>query len=169
MTPTRKSCTVAFPKECNYATSLSAQATNRATVPQPTGLKALATKVLTRNQQCNRGATSTKTACNFPPESYPQKFHGLAGCNQRETTRPLPSWCRTGAPVLKKTPVPIFAPACPGLKIAIRPMVPAWCKSFCERHHETDGAVWCCWEENETNWRRVRLDAMTECPLKRGG
>jgi hypothetical protein len=65
MMPIRKSCVVAFPKECNHATSLSANATGCATVPQPASLKALAKKVLTRNQQCNRDATTRPTLPNW--------------------------------------------------------------------------------------------------------
>lgn len=61
----KKSCGVAFPIECNSATSDTNNATTTATTVQPTGLKALASKVLERNNLCNVPATTEKTACNF--------------------------------------------------------------------------------------------------------
>lgn len=54
---------------------------------------------------------------------------------------------------------------------ATRPTVPSWCNVRCEHFHKLSipdlGTVlWCCWEDDSTHWRRVRVDSMTECPLK---
>lgn len=57
MTATAQSCTVAAPRGRNHATYLQNDATGSATTPKPTSLKALAAKVLRRNQERNQDAT----------------------------------------------------------------------------------------------------------------
>lgn len=189
MTPTRKSCIVAFPKECNYATSPSTNATSCATVPQPTSLKTLAAKVLTRNQQRNRDATNTKQPCNFFHENRPGKLHSFAECNQDATTRPLPPWCRADCPGLESIDLPgegevvgcanpttgawrrldwlSTCPAAPTPRKGTPPWPPplaSWCKPDCDRLHLSDGVAWCCSEQDERHWSRRRIGAMNACP-----
>ena len=68
MTSICKSCRVAFSIARNHATSDIENATMGATTLQRTGLKALACKVLQRNQGSNSPATSQKSDCNFSAE-----------------------------------------------------------------------------------------------------
>lgn len=191
MTPPRKSCVVAFPKECNYATFPSVNATGCATVPQPSNLKALAAKVLTRNQQCNRDATSTKHQCNFSPEDHNTRLHGFTTCNQDATTRPaIPLWCRSGCPGLEVIYLPgegdvagcvpplsgswrrlDHLQECPAMEKPPGPVVPSWCNAGCEHFHrltvpDLGTLLWCCWETDSTCWRRVRVETMNKCPLR---
>ena len=54
---------------------------------------------------------------------------------------------------------------------ATRSSVPSWCSARCEHFHKlsipTLGTVlWCCWEEDSTHWRRLRVDAMNSCPME---
>lgn len=78
-----KSCAVALPRERNCATEGQSCATDSATGSQPVGLKALANKVLQRNQARNQSATKPENARNFSSEKVGQKlrgdktFHGL--------------------------------------------------------------------------------------------
>ncbi len=58
MMPMKKSCVVALPIEHNSATFTHKSATSTATTPQPISLKALANRVLERNQTRNFSATS---------------------------------------------------------------------------------------------------------------
>ena len=58
------SCTVVDPGTCNYATKAQNNATSHATDLQPKSLKALANKILNRNQQCNQDATGDERLCN---------------------------------------------------------------------------------------------------------
>lgn len=137
MRPTEKSCVVAFPKECNCATSAHQHATTSATATQPTSLKALAGRVLARNQRCNQDATLSQPACNFPPEYDPAKLHGFGGGRSGATTRPP---------------------------------VPEWCNARCDCYHrlelpEIGTMQWCCFEQDDANWRRDRIDTMTACPI----
>ncbi len=77
----QKSCTVAHPSECNYATQGGNRATANATTTQLSeamSLKALAEQVLVRhacNSQCNSSATVQKMQCNFSSQNDPQKLH----------------------------------------------------------------------------------------------
>lgn len=70
-----ESCTVAHPRDCNYATSPEMNATSNATTAQPNTLKALAAAVLTRNSQCNPSATMQKRECNFNSKNEIKKLH----------------------------------------------------------------------------------------------
>ena len=53
--------------------------------------------------------------------------------------------------------------------------LPGWrgkCET-CDGHHSLEvpgvGLLrWCCFEEDATHWRRVRLDTLTACPKGRG-
>lgn len=150
MSTMRKSCGVAFPKGCNNATSPSTNATSHATGMQPTSLKALAAKVLIRNQQRNRDATGTKQPCNFSPENNPLKLFDFGTCNQdapshsQETHSPeeLTEFAR---------------------------LLPKWCNPRCEHYHRAvipglETLQWCCLETDATHWRRDRLDRMMGCP-----
>jgi hypothetical protein len=52
------------------------------------------------------------------------------------------------------------------------PPIPEWCNSSCEHFHRLDvpevGLMqWCCHEEDEIHWRRVRIDKMTGCPERK--
>jgi hypothetical protein len=53
---------------------------------------------------------------------------------------------------------------------ATRPPLPGWCNRQCERFHQTmvpeiGTIMWCCVEDDETHWRRDRIDTMSGCPL----
>lgn len=74
-----KGCTVAPPGGCNHATDGGVHATKHVTDLQPQGIKALARKVLARNQGCNQDATEPEKACNLPGEKRQQKLHRLQG------------------------------------------------------------------------------------------
>lgn len=148
MRPTEKSCVVAFPKECNYATSALQHATTSATATQPTSLKALAGKVLARNQRCNQDATGAQQGCNFSPDNDPEKLHGFEKRNSGATTRPtLPSWCNPRCDCYHRLEVPDV-----GTQEAIATQ---------------RNAQWCCQEISETHWRRDRIDTMSGCPTER--
>ena len=50
---------------------------------------------------------------------------------------------------------------------------PEYCDSKCKCFHrlvvpDLGTLAWCCWEEDSAHWRRVRIDAMTECPMTAG-
>lgn len=190
MTPTRKSCVVAFPKECNCATFPLTNATINATAPQPISLKALAAKVLARNQPCNRDATNTKQPCNFLSKDTPQKLHSLDHCNHDEAA--LPSWCRADCLGMESIDLPNeggtagcvhpitgtwrrldWLTECPATqRTHTRPTLPSWCNSKCEHYHRLELPVtgemqWCCWEMDEKNWQRSRIDMMTGCPMRK--
>lgn len=176
MRPTEKSCLVAFPKECNYATSAHQHATTSATATQPTSLKALAGKVLARNQRCNQDATWAQQGCNFSPENDPEKLHGFGGGISGAPPRPtLPRWCRSDCPGLETIPLakegdvagcvnPVtgtwrrldWLTECPAIEKATRPALPEWCSTTCQNYHKAD-AEYCCREEGENHWRRDRL------------
>ena len=58
-----------------------------------------------------------------------------------------------------------------GATEAARPTVSSWCNVRCEHYHKLSipdrgTMAWCCWEDDSTHWRRVRVDSMTKCPLK---
>ncbi len=83
MTASLKSCAVAFPRECNCATSDPICATTTATPVQPPTLKALAEAVFMRNSN----ATGGENTRNFSPEKDPEKLHALgASCKEKPTT-----------------------------------------------------------------------------------
>lgn len=66
---------VASPYVAQHATVSSKDATTSATLPATMGLKALAYKILQRNELCNINATSPKDKCNFPCEIASEKLH----------------------------------------------------------------------------------------------
>jgi len=72
------SCTVAPPRACNHATRPLNNETGHATRMQPTSLKALALKVLSRNRTCNQDATKPENLCNYTPEKDGQKLHKVS-------------------------------------------------------------------------------------------
>ncbi len=52
---------------------------------------------------------------------------------------------------------------------AARPTLPSWCNPRCDCYHRLElpeiGTVqWCCFEQDETHWRRDRIDTMQSCP-----
>jgi len=71
-----------------------------------------------------------------------------------------------------KTEIINFLNAKPGGAVtATRPTLPSWCNSRCEHRHRLElhdlGAVeWCCFEQDATHWRRVRIGSMNGCPVK---
>jgi hypothetical protein len=83
-----KSCTVAPPMQCNRATGEHNNATVHATAMQPSSIKALAAKVLSRNQACNNNATEAETACNYLGAKGSQKLHGLTLVELQEAAGP---------------------------------------------------------------------------------
>lgn len=88
MTASSKSCAVAFPRECNCATSDPICATTTATPMQPATLKALAEAVFMRNPRRNSCATGGESTCNFSPEKDPQKLHTeKASCAESSTEK----------------------------------------------------------------------------------
>lgn len=100
-------------------------------------VKALAVRVLARNQHGNFNETCAKQRGNFFPENAPQKFHGFMGGNLDETTMALPSWCRTNCEHFHKLVAP-----------------------------EIGTIRWCCFEQDATHWRRDRIDSMSKCPME---
>lgn len=53
---------------------------------------------------------------------------------------------------------------------ATRPTVPTWCNAGCEHFHklvvpDLGTVLWCCWETDPANWRRLRIDALAGCPM----
>jgi len=59
-----------------------------------------------------------------------------------------------------------------GVVTATRPTLPNSCNSRCEHYHRLElpdlGAVeWCCFDQDERHWRRMRIDTMNGCPLNR--
>jgi hypothetical protein len=49
--------------------------------------------------------------------------------------------------------------------------LPEWCDSRCESFHrlmipEVGTMMWCCQEDDSTQWRRVRIDTMNSCPME---
>ena len=52
---------------------------------------------------------------------------------------------------------------------ATRPTLPSWCNPRCDCYHrlelpEIGTMQWCCFEQDETHWRRDRIDTMKSCP-----
>jgi len=86
-----KSCTVASPTECNYATNPQIHATANATVMQLYGsvsLKVLAARVLARqacNSECNSNETKQKMACNSRATNSSDKLHSKAHKSIKQT------------------------------------------------------------------------------------
>ncbi len=66
---------VALPKAVQPATQCLNNATSSATINAISSLKALAYKVLARNQLCNLSATEQKISCNFEGKNHPKKLH----------------------------------------------------------------------------------------------
>ena len=109
-----------------------------------------------------------------------------------EAARPIPHWCRTDCPGLETIPLPNEGETagcvhpvtgtwrrldrlteCPAIRKATRPTLPEWCNPRCEHFHRLDvpeiGAMqWCCFERDETKWRRDRIGTMTVCPITAG-
>lgn len=137
MIPTPKSCAVAFPMQRNSATFPHETATSSATATQQSSIKALAARVLKRNQQRNQPATTPGINRNFPPENNPQKLHGSGSCNHDATTRPLPCWCQ--------------GRACEHHHRLELPDLPT--------------VEWCCDDSNGRHWRIYRIDRMKSCPI----
>ncbi len=73
------SCTVASLRECNRATGGTPRATGHATDTQPQGLKALASKVLARNQPRNPDATRSENPCNFSAQKEAHELRQFRG------------------------------------------------------------------------------------------
>ncbi|WP_459946302.1 hypothetical protein [Desulfocastanea catecholica] len=91
--PLKKSCAVALPRERNSATFTQKTATAGATNTQPTGLKALACRVLERNKERNSPATTPKTDRNFSPATKAvaatiQKSCAVAFTRERNSATP---------------------------------------------------------------------------------
>lgn len=110
-----KSCTVAFPTECNHATSNHTDETTPATPAQPTSLKALAEAVFRRNQMRNSCATNAEKQCNLSPQNNHTELHPVeTSCiekPQNTKTRTV-SVAREG-----KTETPISCEGCPALEL----------------------------------------------------
>lgn len=134
MKPFEKSCGVALPKGCNYATSTPQGATPDATHVQPAGLKALASAVLERNSQRNSCATPPQQVRNFTPENDPQKLQSFSECNQA-TRPPIPVWCNTRCGNYHRLEIP-------GL----------------------DVVQGCYQETDALNWRWDHINKMKKCP-----
>ena len=97
MTASSKSCAVAFPRECNCATSDPICATTTATPTQPATMKALAEAVFMRNRIRNCNATKGENTRNFLCEKEPQKLHTLeASCTEptTEEVNPKLDWLK---------------------------------------------------------------------------
>jgi len=104
MTPENKSFMVSLPREGNYETFPLSDETSKETLMKPASLKALAVRVLERNQQGNFNETCVKQRRNFPPENHPEKFRGFTGGNHDAPT--LPSWCSARCEHFHKLVVP---------------------------------------------------------------
>jgi len=108
-----------------------------------------------------------------------------------QATRPLPPWCRTGCPGLEAIPLPNegevvgcvhpvtgawrrldWMKQCAALEKTTPPVLPSWCnENRCAHFHrlvvtEIGTSLWCCWEKDETHWRRERIDTMSGCPMQ---
>lgn len=187
MTPENKSFTVSHPRGGNYETFPPSDETSNETLMKPTSLKALAARVLSRNQQGNFNETCTETPCNFSPENHPQKFHSFTGENHDEATRPLPAWCRTNCPGLEAIDLPNegevvgcvnpftgawrrleWMSTCPAMeKKPTRPALPDWCRPGCDNLHLLDGVACCCSEQDDHHWSRRRISSLNGCPRPR--
>jgi len=190
MTPEKKSFIVSPPREGNYETFPSSDETSSETLMKPASIKALAAKVLARNQQGNFNETCTKQRGNFSPENNPQKFHGFMGGNSNEITRPFPRWCRTDCLGLEIIPLPDEGEVagcvhpitgswrrldrlteCPAMeRKTTRPSLPEWCNSgcdcFCRLELPGIEVVQGCYQEiSVTNWIWSRIDKMNRCPI----
>jgi len=123
-----------------------------ATATQPTGLKALALKVLERNSQRNPTATNIKTGRNFSPKKHPQKLH----CFDHEKT-----------PCTGTDNTIISAPSGPLSETKL----PAWCSASCphlEALESPQGKLPVCRQELDDQVRWVRLSFLENCPMKNG-
>ncbi|MFW5453766.1 hypothetical protein [Thioalkalivibrio sulfidiphilus] len=85
-------------KGVQRATTTHPDATQRATAMQPGGLKAAADKVLARNRQCNRSATSRL----HDPEKMAPKVARLVAheCDEDHTEKDTPEHPLKGLPLL---------------------------------------------------------------------
>ncbi len=90
-----KSCAVAHPMQRNSATFSQKGATMTATTLQPTPLKALANRILDRNQRRNPSATEVEKHRNLSPKIHPQKLRSFSG-------KILPEWCSNSCSSLAK-------------------------------------------------------------------
>ncbi len=81
----RESCAVALPRERNRATERVSSATDSATSAQLTSLKALANKVLARNQARNQSATEPEKTRNFSTQKECQKLRMVAAMDEADS------------------------------------------------------------------------------------
>jgi len=135
-TSTYESCGVALSRKRNSATFTPPGATRTATTPQQTDLKALASKVLQRNQGRNSTATNQKADRNFSVE--------IASPDAPPATEVVPKVC-LGCPRVEV--LTLAGQSVPGCQyLAEGEFTAGWRRLPADPRR-------CIWENPSTRWR----------------